>query len=157
MKLLFVCLGNICRSPAAESIMNKLLKERGLDNNWHCESAGTSGYHEGAPPDIRMQESGIQRGLEFLTTSRPLTEEDLRDFNWILVMDERNYIDARDLDPAGEFHGKIKKITEFCRKFKGADHIPDPYYGGQQGFEKVLDLLEDACEGLLEHLTAGSS
>ncbi len=152
MKLLFVCLGNICRSPAAEAIMNQLLESQNLSNKVTCESAGTSGYHDGALPDERMRQVGEKRGLKFLTRSRPLKWEDFEAFDLILVMDDRNYYDTLELDAMKEFHGKVERITKYCKKFPEADHIPDPYYGGMDGFDRVLDLLEDACSGLLESL-----
>ena len=154
MKLLFVCLGNICRSPAAEAIMNKILEDRGLSSKVRCESAGTSGYHEGQPPDERMRQAGERRGLKFVTKSRPLKCDDFETFYRILVMDDRNYYDTLEMDAMREFVDKVERITKYNTRFKDADHIPDPYYGGLDGFDNVLDLLEDACSGLLEDLQA---
>jgi protein-tyrosine phosphatase len=153
-KILFICLGNICRSPAAEAIMNDLIAKRGLTGQIYCESAGTSGYHEGEMPDPRMIEAGTRRGLKFETRSRPLRWEDFEKFDYLMVMDDRNYYDTLELDALGEFHSKVHRITAFCTKHKNADHVPDPYYGGADGFNGVLDLLEDACSGLLEFLNS---
>ncbi|MFN3927843.1 MAG: low molecular weight protein-tyrosine-phosphatase [Pseudanabaenaceae cyanobacterium] len=153
VKLLFVCLGNICRSPAAENLMNYLLRKHGLADKISCDSAGTAGYHVGSPPDRRMTLAASQRGLTFTGSARRLEPMDLREFDLILAMDRSNYRDILALDPQGKYHHKVKMMCDFCRTFPDKE-VPDPYYGGAEGFEYVLDLLTDACQGLLEYLQA---
>ena len=150
-KLLFVCLGNICRSPGAENIMNHLLEERGLTRYISCDSAGTSNYHIGDPPDRRMSITLKNRGLPHQGEARQFTPIDFWDFDLILAMDRSNLRDILALDPSGDHHEKVKLFCEFARHHS-LQEVPDPYYGGPDGFEKVADLLHDACEGLLEYL-----
>jgi protein-tyrosine phosphatase len=150
-KLLFVCLGNICRSPAAENMMNYLIEREGLVGRITCDSAGTAGYHIGAPPDPRMQVAGKARGLSMVGTARQLVPMDLREFDLILAMDRSNYRDILSLDPQGKYHHKVKMMCSYCTKYN-VQEVPDPYYGGPEGFNFVLDLLEDACTNLLQSL-----
>lgn len=150
-KLLFVCLGNICRSPSAENIMNHLIENRGLQGQILCDSAGTSNYHIGDPPDRRMSNSLKARGLPTQGKARQFTFQDFRDFDLILAMDKSNYQDILSLDPQGLYHTKVKLICDFATHHSLRD-VPDPYYGGKAGFEKVVDLLLDSCEGLLNHI-----
>lgn len=147
-KILFVCLGNICRSPAAEGIMKKKLEERGLSDRFFIDSAGILNYHEGELPDSRMRAHARRRGIELTSRSRPVKYNDFFDFDLILGMDDSNIDALKRKVPEAELEKKIKRMTDYCIDFQ-ADHIPDPYYGGTDGFELVLDLLEDACEGLL--------
>lgn len=150
-KLLFVCLGNICRSPSAENIMNHLLATRDLAHQFSCDSAGTSSYHIGSPPDRRMALAARQRGITLQGRARQFHPEDFESFDWILAMDDSNYRDILRLDPEGHYHGKVRKICDFCRRH-GDSEVPDPYYGGEAGFRYVIDLLMDACEGFLDFL-----
>lgn len=150
-RVLFVCMGNICRSPAAEIIFRKLIQDHHLDGQFEIDSAGTTGYHAGAAPDARMSETLRRRGYEISGKSRKIKVSDLTAFDHILVMDETNLSDVRGLDPRGFHHPKIKPMKEFARSHD-VPRIPDPYYGGIDGFEHVADLLEDACAGLLERL-----
>ena len=150
-KLLFVCLGNICRSPSAENIMNHLIKEAGLEDKITCDSAGTSGFHIGAPPDDRMNIAANQRGLKLQGKSRKLKPSDLQRFDLILAMDRENYQDIVYLDREGKYEDKVRLICEFATQ-KTAKDVPDPYYGGQDGFDYVIDLLFDACAGLLDYV-----
>ena len=150
-KLLFVCLGNICRSPAAENMMNYLIEREGLAGKITCDSAGTAGYHIGAPPDPRMQAAAKARGLLMVGTARQLVPMDLREFDLILAMDRSNYRDILSLDPQGKYHHKVKMMCSYCTKYN-VQEVPDPYYGGPEGFNFVLDLLEDACTNLLQSL-----
>lgn len=150
--LLFVCLGNICRSPAAEGIMKKLVDENNLASLIHIDSAGTSGWHEGELPDDRMRMHGRRRGYDFCSRSRKFSYEDFDAFDHIIVMDDDNYANVSNLAKTNKDAAKIRRMTDFSDKFS-SPHIPDPYYGGSSGFEKVLDLLEDACEGLLREIT----
>ncbi len=153
-KVLFVCLGNICRSPAGEGIFRKMVKEQGLEDYITIDSAGTSGYHDGELPDSRMRSHGARRGYKFDSLSRRFTVKDLYNFDIILAMDDSNYHNILRLAPDLESERKVHRMVEFSRKYSH-DHIPDPYYSGADGFELVLDLLEDACQGLLEELKRG--
>ena len=151
-RILFVCLGNICRSPAAEGIMRRIVEGRGLSGTFGIDSAGTYGGHRGELPDPRMRRAAARRGYELTHRARPLREADFERFDRIVVMDDCNYEAAHRLAPSRELAGKIYRMTEFCRRSPQWDHVPDPYYEGREGFELVLDLLEDACEGLLDDL-----
>lgn len=149
--VLFVCLGNICRSSAAEGIMHRLLEEAGMQRQVEVDSAGISGYHRGELPDARMRMYASRRGYELVHRSRPVTTDDFYAFDWIVGMDDSNIGALKDLAPSPEEERKIRRMCDFCME-KTADHVPDPYYGGASGFENVLDILEDACRGLLEQL-----
>ena len=149
-KLLFVCLGNICRSPAAEGVMRHLVEQKGLEAHIECDSAGTYGGHAGELPDHRMRRAAAARGYNLTHRSRQFRTEDFDRFDAILTMDDSNYERVHRLAPSTEAARKIYRMTSFCRTHPEATHVPDPYYEGAEGFEKVLDLLEDACEGLLE-------
>ena len=150
-KLLFVCLGNICRSPSAENIMNHLVQEAGLTDKITCDSAGTSGYHIGAAPDRRMNHAALKRGLELRGKSRQLKPSDLQRFDLILAMDRENYQDILYLDREGKYEDKVRLICDFATN-KQEREVPDPYYGGADGFDYVIELLFDACGGLLEYI-----
>lgn len=150
-KILFICLGNICRSASAEEIMRTLIKKEGLENEIDVDSAGISGYHEGDLPDARMRAHAIRRGYRLTHLSRPVRTEDFYNFDLIVGMDDSNIDVLHDKAPDTDSEKKIRRMTDFCRT-KVADHVPDPYYGGAQGFENVLDILEDACQGLLEEI-----
>lgn len=151
MRILFICLGNICRSSAAQTIMQHLVDAEGLGDAIELDSAGILSYHQGEPADSRMRAHAARRGYNITHRSRPVTAEDFRRFDLILGMDDGNIDDLMERCPDVENQRKIGRMTDFCR-LKQADHVPDPYYGGAQGFENVLDLLEDACAGLLEEL-----
>jgi len=148
-KILFVCLGNICRSPAAEGIFKKKLKERGLEQFYIVDSAGTAGYHKGELPDSRMRMHASRRNYDLISRSRPIGHDDFFDSDLIIGMDDNNISDLKRMAPDAESEKKIKRMTDYCRLHLD-DHVPDPYYGGSSGFEHVLDLLEDACEGIIE-------
>ncbi len=150
-KILFVCLGNICRSPAAENIMNQLVAEANLQDKIQCDSAGTAGYHVGALPDERMRAAAKRRGMNFIGAARKLVRTDLENFDLILAMDESNYRDIKRLDPQGKYADKIKMMCSYCSHHTDTE-VPDPYYGGADGFDYVIDLLFDACGGLLKTL-----
>ena len=148
MKLLFVCLGNICRSPAAENIMNAQIKRAGLGAEIICDSAGTSSYHGGDTPDRRMTESLKKRGYVVQGRARQFFPEDFEQFDLILAMDRDNYRNILAQDRQGKYKNKVKMICDYAQNHPDQE-VPDPYYGGQAGFEHVIDLLEDACGNLL--------
>lgn len=150
-KLLFVCLGNICRSPAAEEIMRSILQEAGLEKTIQVDSAGLIGYHQGELPDARMRSHAARRGYRLTHHSRPVGVEDFYDFDLVLAMDDSNFSKLRRLAPSPEEESKVCRMTDFLQHIQ-ADHVPDPYYGGADGFENVLNILEDACQGLLRHI-----
>jgi protein-tyrosine phosphatase len=151
-KLLFVCLGNICRSPSAENIMNHLLQQRGLSDQVVCDSAGTSGYHVGASPDRRMSAAAERRlGFPLVGAARQFEREDLVEFDLILAMDKDNFAQINSLDRDGKFRDRVKLMCDFCQEHT-LKSVPDPYYGGDEGFNFVIDLLVDACNGLIDHL-----
>ncbi len=150
--ILFVCLGNICRSPAAEGIFRHLVEAQHLTDHFQIDSAGTYGGHRGELPDARMRHAAAARGYKLTHRSRQIRTDDFDKFDRIVVMDDSNYERVHRLAPSPQAVQKIFRMSDFCRRHPHADHIPDPYYEGSEGFEKVLDLLEDACEGLLEEL-----
>jgi len=151
-RILFVCMGNICRSPAAEGIFRRLLEEKGLADKVEVDSAGTIGYHVGAPPDRRMTEAARNRGIDLTgLKARKFTAEDFDRYDLIVVMDQENMMAVRTLDPANAFAGKVELCLNFHPEMKGHD-VPDPYYGGDSGFENVLDLLESSADLILERL-----
>ncbi len=152
-KILFVCLGNICRSPAAEGIFKKKIKDRELENLFVVDSAGTGGWHVGNLADRRMRESALSRGIELTSRSRKIDHNDLYEFDHILVMDKDNLNAVKSLikDNTYPINSKIKLILSYSKKSQ-LDEVPDPYYGGQNGFENVLDLLDDAIDELIDSL-----
>ena len=150
-RILFVCLGNICRSSTAEGVMLHLLQQAGMEREVVVDSAGTSGYHRGELPDSRMRMHAARRGYELVHRSRPVRTEDFYDFDMIIGMDDHNIADLHELAPSPEEEKKICRMRDFSVN-KMVDYVPDPYYGGDSGFENVLDILEDACAGLLEKL-----
>ncbi|MEH2203040.1 MAG: low molecular weight protein-tyrosine-phosphatase [Nostoc sp.] len=148
-KLLFVCLGNICRSPSAENIMNHLIEQAGLSEHILCDSAGTSSYHVGSPPDKRMSAAAATKlGIKLRGRARQFEKSDFQDFDLILAMDRENYENIITLDRTKQYQHKVRLMCEFCSRHT-LKEVPDPYYGGQEGFNQVIDLLIDACEGLL--------
>ena len=151
-KILFICMGNICRSPTAEAVMQTLVKQKGMEKEIECDSAGTIDYHRGNPADPRMQEHALLRGYELKSIARSFEEKDFENFDHIITMDEDNYQQIQWRDQKRNYTAKIRRMTDFCTS-KTVSEVPDPYYGGSQGFENVLDLLEDACHGLLEFIT----
>ena len=152
-KILFVCLGNICRSPAAEGIFNHKIKERDLENFFVVDSAGTGGWHVGNLADPRMRETALSRGIELTSRSRKIEERDLYEFDHILVMDNDNLDAVKSLikDHKDPVNSKIKLILSYSKKYQ-LEEVPDPYYGGQNGFDTVIDLLDDAIDGLIDSL-----
>ncbi len=152
-KLLFVCLGNICRSPSAENIMNHLIDQEGLSKTILCDSAGTAGYHIGAAPDRRMSAAAENKlGFKLQGQARQFQIRDFQEFDLILAMDRNNYDDILAVDLSGQYHSKVRMMCDFCTTHT-LKEVPDPYYGGTEGFNQVIDLLMDACAGLLKHIT----
>tara|TARA_Y100001978_G_C23496235_1_gene338765 strand:- start:91 stop:570 length:480 start_codon:yes stop_codon:yes gene_type:complete len=152
-KILFVCLGNICRSPAAEGIFRQKVKDKGLEKLFIVDSAGTGGWHVGNLADPRMRETALSRGIELTSRSRKIEESDLFKFDYILVMDNDNLEAVRSIikDQKNNINSKIKLILSYSKNSQ-LDEVPDPYFGGKDGFERVLDLLDDAIDGLLDSL-----
>ena len=147
-RVLFVCMGNICRSPAAEGVFRHWVESDGLGDQVLCDSAGTIDFHQGSSPDSRIQRTGLERGYEIRGAARQVTRQDLESFDMILAMDRENLEYLRDMDPGAQHREKIVSFCDFLRE-SDAEEVPDPYYGGQQGFERVFDLLEDGCQALL--------
>ncbi|MCL2933546.1 MAG: low molecular weight phosphotyrosine protein phosphatase [Trichodesmium sp. MAG_R03] len=150
-QLLFVCLGNICRSPSAENIMNHLIEKANLSKYVVCDSAGTGGYHIGSPPDARMTYAAKMRDINLKGSARKFQVKDFNNFDLILTMDQENYRDVLRLDNSGKYRNKVRLMCDFCRYFD-VKEVPDPYYGGSDGFDYVIEILLDACEGLLDYL-----
>ncbi len=151
MKLLFVCFGNICRSPTAEAIMNKMVEQAGRSDQIICDSAGTSRHHAGRPADPRMKKQAETKGYSITSISRSFEVEDFEQWDWIITMDNSNYEDVMSLATTEEYKKKIIKMADFCT-LKNGDFIPDPYYGESRSFAHVISLLENACSHLLKHL-----
>jgi protein-tyrosine phosphatase len=152
--VLFVCTGNICRSPTAEAIFRKLSADAGMAETVTADSAGTHGYHVGEPPDPRAQAAAAKRGYDLSgLRARRFEEADFHRFDLILAMDQDHYsiLSHTARPPAGN---KLKLMMSYARRF-AEQEVPDPYYGGPQAFERVLDMLEDAAQGLLESLRKG--
>jgi protein-tyrosine phosphatase len=148
--ILFVCMGNICRSPAGENVMRQQLLQAGLADKVLCDSAGVIGYHSGDPPDSRMCAAGRRRGLPMTGIARQVTRADLDKFDLILAMDNDNYTALNALASRDNQH-KIKRFCEFCISHPDSE-VPDPYYGGAEGFEHVLDMMEDGCAQLTQQI-----
>jgi protein-tyrosine phosphatase len=151
-RILFVCLGNICRSPSAEAVFKAQVARAGLSRDFEIDSAGTGPWHAGKPADRRMQQHAMKRGYDLTSIARQFNPSvDFDHFDMIIAMDDENVRDLRQLARDEQDLLKISKMTEFS-KIYNYKFVPDPYYGGEDGFELVLDLLEDASEGLIEKL-----
>ncbi len=151
LKVLFVCLGNICRSPAAEGVFKSLVNGRGLSQNIQVDSAGTSSYHQGERADARMREYARNRGYNLESLARGFVQEDFDNYDFIVVMDHHNYRDITARARNDKDRKKISLMTDYLEKRKES-YVPDPYYRDAEGFEQVLDIIEDASLGLFNKI-----
>ncbi len=155
-KLLFVCLGNICRSPTGEGVMRHLVEERGLAHRFEIESAGTGSWHIGDSPDARSVAAAAARGIRIAGRARQVTGADFEHYDLILAADRFNYRDLQAIAPTDEDEAKVRMLREFDPMATPDDlDVPDPYYGGPSGFDDVIDLVLAACRGLLDDVVAG--
>ena len=152
--ILFICLGNICRSAAANGIMEQFVAREGLQDKIKIDSAGTYGGHAGELPDSRMRAAAANRGYSLTHRSRKVREDDFYDCEMLIVMDDSNYENVSRIAPERKYLNKVYRFVEFSRNHPQWSYVPDPYYEGREGFELVLDLLEDGCQTLLDELKA---
>jgi len=153
-RVLFVCMGNICRSPAAEGVLRRIVADRGVADRVEVDSAGTIAYHQGEPPDSRMRQAAAQRGYDLAGASRPVVGEDFGIFDLIVAMDRDNMGALRAVADGGG--ARLKLFSDYLPAGSPVD-VPDPYHGGPGGFDRVLDLVEEGCPVLLEELLTGDS
>jgi protein-tyrosine phosphatase len=149
VSVLFVCLGNICRSPLAEGVFRGLIRDAGLEDRFEIDSAGTSGYHDGESADPRTIEVARRRGITLDSVSRRVTVSDLKRFDRILAMDNDNFAELKRLAKQAGIDAPIRMLREFDVEAAGNLEVPDPYYGGTRGFERVQEIVERSCQGLL--------
>src|SRR5688572_14645711 len=156
MRILFVCMGNICRSPTAEGVMRAQLRQARLDDEIEVDSAGTGGWHAGEPPDERATAAAHRRGIVVEGAARQVRPSDFDDFDLLVAMDRRNLGDLRTLAADDEAREKVRLLRAFDPATAGTPDVdvPDPYYGGERGFEDVLDMVEASCRGLIAELRA---
>lgn len=148
VRVLFVCLGNICRSPTAEGVFRALVESEGLAGQIEIDSAGTHAYHVGEGPDPRSQEAAARRGIDLSPLrGRRATRTDFKEFDYVLAMDQENYAHLAQLAPA-QFEPRVRLLMEYAPE-RPENEVPDPYFGGEGGFDRVLDMIEDAARGLL--------
>ena len=153
MRVLFVCLGNICRSPTAEEVFRSKVAARGLLGEIEIDSAGTGGWHAGDPPDRRAVAEGERRGLSMSGRARQVTASDLRDFDLVVAMDEANRRDLLAMATDDEVRERIQLLRDWDPEAAGHDRgVPDPYYGGDREFAEMFDIVERACDGLIADL-----
>jgi protein-tyrosine phosphatase len=159
VRLLFVCLGNICRSPTAEGVMRSLLADAGMAGSVQVDSAGTGAWHVGSPPDRRAAAAARARGVRLGGRARQVRERDFREFDLLLAMDRDNVEALERMAPDRDGREKVRLLRAFDPAAAGVRDldVPDPYYGGSGGFEQVLDLVEAACAGLLGQIRAGGA
>tara|TARA_Y100000589_G_scaffold285961_1_gene285822 strand:+ start:590 stop:1075 length:486 start_codon:yes stop_codon:yes gene_type:complete len=153
ISVLFVCLGNICRSPAAEALFIKKIKEEGIEDKFLVDSAGTGSWHVGKQADSRMRLAAKDRKIDIKSKARQINKNDFQKFNYILTMDDSNYNNVMSLKNREKSSDlcKVIKIQEFASSFKEKE-VPDPYFGGEEGFDYVLDILTDSISGFLDHI-----
>jgi protein-tyrosine phosphatase len=155
VRILFVCMGNICRSPTAEGVMRALVRQAGLEERIELDSAGTGGWHAGEPPDPRSTAAAARRGIHLDGAARQVRAGDFEDFDLLVAMDRENLRGLLAVAPDDEAAEKVRLLREFAPAAGEPDlDVPDPYYGGERGFDTVLDLVQAACRGLLEELGA---
>ena len=154
MRILFVCMGNICRSPTAEGVMRALVREAGVEDRVEIDSAGTGGWHAGEPPDARATEAAQRRGVTLAGAARQVVPDDFERFDLLVAMDRENLRGLLAVAPDEEAAEKVRLLREFDPDASGDLDVPDPYYGGERGFEAVLDQVQAACRGLLGELRA---
>jgi protein-tyrosine phosphatase len=151
IRVLFVCMGNICRSPTAEGVFRHKVNEAGLSDKIHIDSAGTHAYHIGNPPDPRSQQAALKRNIDLSgQRARKVSTDDFDEFDYVIAMDMSNMDDLQAICPSG-LEGKVQPFLKFAAS-TNVTEVPDPYYGGGNGFEIVLDLIEEAADGLITHL-----
>ena len=150
-KVLFVCLGNICRSPAAQGIFEHIVRENGMEDRIEADSAGTYGGHRGELPDRRMRNAALYRGYALTHRSRPVSSLDFLEYDIVVAMDDQNYEDLMHMAPSVEATHKIVRMASYLTSHK-ISYIPDPYYMGTEGFTLVLDLLEEGCMNLYRYI-----
>ena len=157
VRVLFVCLGNICRSPTAEGVMRALVREAALEDAIELDSAGTGSWHVGSAPDERATATAAARGIALKGAARRVRSDDFDDFDLIVAMDRANADDLRQIAPSDAVRAKIRLLREFDPAGAGGGEldVPDPYYGEGDGFERVLDYVQAACAGLLAKIRAG--
>jgi protein-tyrosine phosphatase len=152
VRVLFVCMGNICRSPTAHGVFRHLVTQAGLASRIEIDSAGTHAYHEGEPPDQRAQETALARGIDIGDLrARRAAPRDFEYFDYVLAMDEDNYRRLSLICPPG-MEGKLLRFMDYAPEFRVRE-VPDPYYGGQSGFDRVFDMVEAAARGLLGEIS----
>jgi len=152
VRVLFVCMGNICRSPVAEGVFRHMLEGVGLSEKIHVDSAGTHSYHIGAPPDTRSQATALHRGVDLRQLrARRVTEADFANFDYLLAMDRDNFEHLLELCQDSALRNRVRLFMDFAPHLPERE-VPDPYYGGPSGFDRVMDLIEEAAQGLLLHI-----
>lgn len=147
--ILFVCMGNICRSPTAEGVFTQLARDAGRDGEFRVDSAGTIGYHSGSMADPRMRAAALERGYSLESRARRISHEDFGRFDLIVAMDEDNFRDVEEMHPGTG--ARVVRMCDYCERHD-VNEVPDPYYGGEAGFYRVIDILEDACGNLLKQV-----
>ncbi len=155
-RVLFVCMGNICRSPTAEGVFRDKVEKAGLEKQIEIDSAGTHGFHVGSTPDVRAQKTALSRGYDLSSLrGRQVSDQDFASFDYVLAMDRDNLHNLRQRCPE-QYKHKVRLYLAFSSRFPNLN-VPDPYYGGGKGFEQVLDMVEDAAEGLLREIARNSA